>query len=274
MAFTVVDWNVNGFALRGQVELLADLEWDVALLQEVTRASWPSFQSVAAAGGVAFDHLPALVGDGPRYATAVLVRGQASLHRFGVLRDIPSPERAAVASVQVQGRRMSVGSWAAPPGVSWGDAGKGRQVLRFAAWLQARPSPVIVGIDRNAPKWERLALADDEWWNRDEPLLYGPDRAHDLRDAFRDHIDRDPQLQDAIATQRPEGPLAITHRRRGINCRYDAIYVSPEFHVTAVQHLWDDAIAAGSDHAVVIASLAWHRQHPIIDETPRRTAPK
>jgi hypothetical protein len=119
MAFTVVDWNVNGFALRGQVELLAGLEWDVALLQEVTRESWPSFRELATAGGVAFDHLPALVGGGPRYASAVLVRPRTSLHRFGVLRDVPSPERAAFAAVELQGRRASVCSWAAPPGVSW-----------------------------------------------------------------------------------------------------------------------------------------------------------
>ena len=258
MAFTVVDWNVNGFALRGQIELLAGLRWDVALLQEVTRESWPRFRELASAGGVAFDHLPALVGAGPRYASAVLVRGQASLHRFGVLRDVPSPERAAVASVELQGRRTSVCSWAAPPGVSWGDAGKGRQVVRFAAWLEERSGPVIVGIDRNAPKWERPDLDDDEWWNPDEPLLYGPDRAHDLRDAFRELMDRDPDRRDALAAERPDGPLAVTHRRRGIDCRYDAIYVSPEFDVISVAHLWEAALDAGSDHAVVAAALAWH----------------
>ena len=30
---------------------------------------------------------------------------------------------------------------------------------------------------------------------------------------------------------RTDGPLAVTHVRRGIECRYDAIYISPEFEV-------------------------------------------
>jgi len=257
MAFTIVDWNVNGFALKGQVELLDRLDWDVALLQEVTRDTWPRFRELGTAGGVAFDHLPPLVGDGPRYASAVIVRGDASLHEFRVLPDVPSPERAAIASVELGGRRASVCSWAAPPGVSWGKAGKGRQVVRFAAWLKARPGPVVVGIDRNAPKWERLDQQDDEWWNEHEPTLYGPDRPHDLRDAFREQVDRDPELKDAIAAERPDGPLAVTHRRRGTDCRYDAIYASPEFDVVRVDHLWDAATAAGSDHAAVVATLTW-----------------
>jgi len=257
MAFTIVDWNVNGFALRGQVAFLDGLDWDVALLQEVTRESWPRFRELGTSGGVAFDSMPALVGDGPRYASAVIVRGLAGLDGFGVLPDVPSPERAAVASVELEGRRASVCSWAAPPGVSWGRAGKGRQVARFAAWLKERSGPVIVGIDRNAPKWERLDLQDDEWWNNDEPMMYGPNRHHDLRDAFRDLVDRDPELRRAIVAERPEGPLVVTHRRRDTDCRYDAIYVSPECDVVRMEHLWDGAVTAGSDHAVVKATLQW-----------------
>jgi hypothetical protein len=114
--------------------------------KEVTRETWPTFRQVGPDGGVAFDHLPDLAGAGPRYASAVLVRGDATLHGFGVVRDLPSPERAAVAAVELGGRRASACSWAAPPGASWGKAGKGRQVVRFAAWLQARPGPVLVGI--------------------------------------------------------------------------------------------------------------------------------
>ena len=209
----------------------------------------------ATRAGVAFDHLPPLVGAGPRYASAVLVRAPARLHHFGVLHDVPSPERAAVASVEIDGHRLSACSWAAPPGATWGKAGKGRQVLRYAAWLRGRAGPVVVGIDRNAPKWERLELANDEWWNDDETVLYGPDRAHDLRDLFREQVDRDPDLRREIAAARPDGPLAVTHSRRGADCRYDAIYASPELEVISVHHVWDEAREAGSDHAAVVADL-------------------
>lgn len=114
---------------------------------------------------------------------------------------------------------------------------------------------MIVGIDRNAPKWERHDLAEDEWWNRWEPLLYGPDRVHDLRDVNREYLATYPELAVQVQKARPDGPLAVTHRRRGTECRYDAIYASPEFRVNGVEHHLDAALSAGSDHAIVTCDL-------------------
>jgi hypothetical protein len=256
MKFTVIDWNVNGAVHWNQAQLLAQLEWDIALIQEVTTSTWESFRRLGSDGVVAFDHLPPLADGLPRYACAILARDNVQLLGEHVLEAMPSPERALTARAQIGELTLDVCSWAAPPGVSWGDAGKGRQVSRFAAWLRDRVRPVVVGIDRNAPKWERSDLADDVWWNKREPLLYGPDRVHDLRDAWRDVLDRDSDHMAALMTERPEGPLAVTHLRRGIECRYDALYVSPEFEVLEVEHLWDQARDAGSDHAAVRAVLA------------------
>jgi hypothetical protein len=256
MELRVIDWNVNGAVHKGQPDLLARLQWDVALLQEVTTSTWEAFRELGSKGVVAFDHLPPLADGPPRYACAIVVKHGVRLLEAGVLESMPSPERALTARAQMDGLTVSLCSWAAPPGVTWGDAGKGRQVSRFAAWLQSRIGPVVVGIDRNAPKWERRDLVDDEWWNRWEPLLYGPGRVHDLRDAWRDVLDREPERLRTILAERPDGPLAVTHVRRGTECRYDAIYISPEFEVLEVEHLWDEAREAGSDHAVVRAVLS------------------
>ena len=59
------------------------------------------------------------------------------------------------------------------------------------------------------------------------------------------------------------GPLAVTYDRdtrrdRHVYSRFDSIWVSPEFSVDRVDHLWDDATdrpEGGSDHAMVVASL-------------------
>lgn len=257
---TVLDWNVNGFSLKNQPDLLSALDWDIACLQEVTRQSWPLFRALVDQGEVAFAYLPPLADPGPRYASAVLIRSRTiHLVDFAVLPDVPSPERAAVALVTAaNGRRLWVCSWAAPPGVTWGKAGKGRQVSRFAAWLSDRPGPTVVGIDRNAPKWERHDLADDEWWNEWEPLLYGADRVHDLQDVYRDLLESRAELAARVRDAHPDGPLAVTHSRRGIPCRYDAIYASPEFTVEHVEHHWEAAREAGSDHALVRARLMLH----------------
>lgn len=255
MTLTVVTWNVNGYVQRTQAEFLGSLEWDVACLQEVTRASWSRFRVLADDGDVAFHHLPPLASAGPRYACAVLVREPTRLVKLGVLPDMPSPERAELALLEIDGQHCWVGSWAAPPGVNWGKAGKGRQVDRFASWLADRPGPTIIGIDRNAPRWERHDLSEDEWWNGREPLMYGPDRVHDLRDVYRDHLTRDLGAAERVRRDFPDGPLAVTHVRGGVPCRYDAVYASPEFAVDAVEHHWADAVAAGSDHALVRATL-------------------
>lgn len=94
--------------MKSQPELLGALDWDVACQQEVTTESWEAFRALGDAGDVAFGHLPPLAGKGPRYAGAVLVRGAARLENFAVLRDVPSPERAAVASLSIGGRRTWV----------------------------------------------------------------------------------------------------------------------------------------------------------------------
>jgi hypothetical protein len=262
VSFTVVDWNVNGRVRKNQPSFLGALDWDIACLQEITRSTWEDFQALGEQGDVAFGYLPPLADEGPKYGSAVLVRGSARREGFEVLPDVPSPERAAVARVTVEGRRAWVGSWAAPPaqgrdGWGWGKSGKGRQVVRFAAWLRDRPGPTLMGIDRNAPKRERHELADDEWWNKKEPLLYGPQRVHDLSDVYRDHLQANPAEAAQVRAERPHGPLAVTYRRGKTDCRYDAIYASPEFHAERVEHLWDEARGAGSDHALVRATLAW-----------------
>jgi hypothetical protein len=57
---------------------------------------------------------------------------------------------------------------------------------------------------------------DDAWWNPDDPLLYGRDRAHDLRDVFRDLLDPDPDQSDAPAAECRDGPVAVAHEWRTV----------------------------------------------------------
>jgi exonuclease III len=56
--------------------------------------------------------------------------------------------------------------------------------------------------------------------------------------------------------------MAITHRtgkRRnspGTGWRFDSIWITGHWVVQRIAHLYDEAIAAGSDHAIVVADLA------------------
>ena len=57
----------------------------------------------------------------------------------------------------------------------------------------------------------------------------------------------------------PNGPLADSYHRgrkgKYLRCRYDSIRVSPGIGVTNVRYLYEDAVRAGSDHALLIADM-------------------
>jgi endonuclease/exonuclease/phosphatase family metal-dependent hydrolase len=259
LRLTVADWNLDGFTeLGAKLELLRDLAWDVLLLQEVTASTWEPLRDLGDAAAWSAGHLPELAAP-PRYHSAVVVRGGWRLADTGTVPDVPSPERTATAMIARDGFRCAVASLALPPSATWGIAGKGRQAELLACWLRDRAAPTIVGIDANTPKWDRPRLAECEWWNEQEQLLLGAERVHDLRDAYRDVLRRDPDRRASILERWPDGPLAVSYvRGTGRNrtaSRYDHLLVSPDFDVHDVRYLWDEAVEAGSDHALVVADL-------------------
>jgi hypothetical protein len=255
---TVIDWNLDAATpLGGKLELLARCDWDVLLLQEVTDESWPAVRGLGTAVWSA-GRIPRLASP-PRLHSAVVVRDGWRLTDTGPIAEVPSPERTATALVGRGGLRCAVASLGLPPASSWGTAGKGRQADRLACWLREQTLPTIVGIDAYAPKRDRPRLAECEWWDEGEALLLGADRIHDLRDAYRDVLRRDPGRRADVLDRWPDGPLATSYvsgdGRGASPCRYDHVLVSPDFEVDDVRHLYDEALAAGSDHALVLAEL-------------------
>ena len=95
-----------------------------------------------------------------------------------------------------------------------------------------------------------------------DDLLFGPDKIHPLDDGLRRWLADHPAEAAAVADH-PSGPLAITHRtgRRkdgwpGTGRRFDSIWITRHWTVLHISHLYDEGIAAGSDHAVIVADLA------------------
>jgi len=64
-----------------------------------------------------------------------------------------------------------------------------------------------------------------------------------------------------LGASQPFGPLTITHRtgRRknssGTGRRFDSVWVSRHWVVRHIEHLYEEGIAAGSDHAPVMVDL-------------------
>jgi hypothetical protein len=270
MKITVLNWNVKGNAdLRpGQVALIEKLQPDVLLLQELRPKSFRGLLDKGWSGMLALQFLPdghrgAAKGSVVRFCCAVLTRGAWRMSAAATNLRAPSPERWLTARLEGRddhGRfhALDVGSFACPPGVTWFEK-KAEQGRQIAEWMVCRSVPVIAGIDRNGPEHED-ADGEVELWRHDAPQLLGTHPAHRLADVLLTAHEQDPDLREQARTERPDGPLEVSYTRGnpGQNQtpgRYDVIYASPALHVESVRYLYEEALEAGSDHGLVLATL-------------------
>lgn len=272
----VVSWNVNYAVtdrMRTQAGFIRKLQPDLLCLQEVNLSS--AQELVERAG---LDWLVSGVGLRPskqddtpvrKRGSAIAGHGTAPV-RTWLLDDLPLPERLALAEVKLHDMTWTVASYHAPPGVTWREK-KAQQAVGFARWLQGAHTPTVVGGDFNTPEVDapdfgltRTHLHTGHRWLGELPgddLLVGPDKIHDLEDALRLWIEKDPRRLDDVRQVRPHGPLAISYctRRRGAKpptpWRFDAVWVSRRFVVHDVQYPYEQSIAARSDHSAVVCDL-------------------
>jgi len=270
--------------------LLRTLSPDLILLQEVNPGSAEVLGEAAAVDWLirAVDLRSPEPDDRPVRSRGVAIAGRGQPpHRAWLPAAVPLPERILIAQLQSGGLGVTAVSYHAPPGVNWGLI-KPRQAVAFASWLGAATGPVILGADANTPKIDAadFALTRTHWHTgarhlRGEPgddLLFGPGKIHGLDDALRRWLAGHPDVAAAAAADRPRGPIVITHRtgkRRnspGTGRRFDSIWVTPHWAVEHIDHLYNDAIRAGSDHAIVLADLA-PRTMPATATPPRSNRP-
>ncbi len=275
-AVRVVSWNLRSLGTAGarrQGELLRELRPDLILLQEVNLSSAEILQQAAGADWLicAADLRVRNADDRPVRNRGVAIAGRGLPPRRAWLpADVPLPERILLAEITVDGLGLIAVSYHAPPGVNWGIA-KARQAVAFARWLSAQQGPILLGADANTPLIDAVdfAATRTHWHTGNrclkgelgDDLLFGPGKIHPLDDGLRRWLADHPAEAAALA-ERPSGPLAVTHRtgqRRdspGTGRRFDSIWVTAHWTVEHIDHLYDEGVAAGSDHAVIVADLA------------------
>jgi endonuclease/exonuclease/phosphatase family metal-dependent hydrolase len=263
MTFRFGSWNVNRRRLTADhVDLLSRAGCDVVALQEVSAefhaalASQPLFHwsvssfSLRAPGPTE--------GRARRMGCSIFGRSPFRLVAAGVLAHLAFPERTVVIVAETDTSPFTFASFHTPPGANWGEI-KPATLKAIAEWLAERQGRVVMGIDANAPKVDHPNPDESEWWWDDEALLLGPSPRHPLREVLRVFLEDRPDIMASLRAERPRGPLATSHfRGRGVKrtaCRYDFIYASSHFAVDEVTYLMDEAVKAGSDHALVIAQL-------------------
>jgi hypothetical protein len=209
--------------------------------------------------------------DSPARRRGVAIAGHGlRLCRSWLLDGIRFSERVLFIETQIKGTRFIAVSYHAPPGVTWGTV-KPRQAVAFASWLSRQNVPLLFGADANTPLIDALDFADTRthWHTGHRKLqgepgddrLFGPCKVHDLDDAQRRWLALHPDEMDRLRANQPSGPLAITHRtgRRknspGNPRRFDSVWVSRHWVVRHIEHLYEEGLEAGSDHAPVMVDL-------------------
>lgn len=193
----------------------------------------------------------------------------------GVLPGLALPERMVFATVTTTLGPLTVASYHAPPGVSWGVV-KVDHAHALLNWINATPDLLIVGADANTPEIDHPdpARVRTHWHTGIKKLAgapgddvtFGGFPQHRLWDAYRRWLSEHSDLQKQIEREHPDGPLAISHRTGkrknspGTPRRFDTLWISPGLEVRSASYDYVGAIAAGSDHALVIADLTATRR--------------
>jgi exonuclease III len=242
-----------------QLGLLADQHPDILLLQDVEPSAVRAVES---------SHLWADVADtwSPPYPPEAITRRGGCLiaassdwvlgSPLPILGILPSNRTLAVTAVHA-GSTLTILSCYAPTNTSQGRKERSRYFSALAAWLSAVPAPAVLGMDANGPRVDHPDIEQSRWWTDEEALVLGAGAGTSdvLRLWYTDH----PVELRRRERYYPHGPLADSYHRgrRGqyLRCRYDSIRVSPDISVMDVRYLYDEAVRAGSDHALVVADI-------------------
>jgi hypothetical protein len=262
----VASWNVDGWhTMRDrQLRLLDNSGAHLALLQEVTPTSLDRLLEAGWRGTSSLE----LVADGhterggarPRFACAVLVRGDVTVVASSLVAGAPSPVRASMTRLAVKGSALTAISAALPPGSMWGRDAKVAQADAIARAVQDAGTPVVIGMDRNGPRFERWQPAETEWWPEDPVHFFDDGAPHGCGDVLdRWYASNPAALRDALR-ERPDGPREVSYVERRadppLRRRYDLILASSELEVLNVRYRYRNAIEAGSDHGLVEATIS------------------
>ena len=250
----IIFWNLNGLSsLKNQSRLLNYLDWDVAILIEVTKES---YKELCNEMNYESSELSLNISNTPSekkrgLGCAIFIRNKEE-YKFSVIEELPLPERSIVASNN-KGNIDFVGIHI-PPGVSWKEI-KPETYLKLEKWLVDNSKKVILGIDANSPKFDNPNLEKTEWHWDEEEVLLGKNVNHNLIDSYRSFLDKNPDIYKKIIELRPNGPLEISYMRgaagRVVPCRYDFILADKSFDVEKVEYLYQESVASGSDHSLV-----------------------
>jgi endonuclease/exonuclease/phosphatase family metal-dependent hydrolase len=274
-ALRVGSWNIR-FG-RAADAVIADMGLDLLCMQECTPDALARFRTHLDWGYSAMD--PQWLDGiqvGRTHGVAVLGRSHIAPTVRPPASDLLAPEKLLAVDLQTDGldHPLTIASYHAYAGRKGTDQlDKPLLSGQVAEWLAGETGSMVLAMDANSPWVDHpdpgqveCCFAQPDSWHMERALLHPVDKCHGLQDTLRTWLDKHPAEMARIKAERPAGPLTVSHRTGrtalgpGNPRRYDHIYASPEFEVQDVRYLYDEALAAGSDHALVCAT--WSSARP------------
>ncbi len=248
MKIRVADWNVRGLAHPAQQLQLLNMEKpDIILLQDVARRGRQAIHEDA--------HWRCAEGE-PSARCLILAANDWQLAKPRT--PLCLSTNRALAVTATRGRTtLTAACCYAPTNSGRGRKERGAFFDTLASWIVTAPVPLLLGMDANGPRRDDPDLDRSTWWTPAEELVLGPPAV--TLDTLRLWYAEHPQALTQRARYYPHGPLADSYHRgrkgKFLRCRYDGIRVSAGIAVREVRYLYEEGVAAGSDHALVIADL-------------------
>jgi hypothetical protein len=242
-----------------QLGLLADQHADIVLLQDM---------GPSAVRAVADSRLWLNLADTwslPHPPGAIIRRGGCLIGATGdwtLTSTPPTPDellfrRSLVVSATHGNATLTLLSCYAPTNTGPGRKERPDCFSTLAAWLSTFPAPIVLGMDANGPRVDHPDIEQSRWWTEEEALVLGP--GSQTEDVLRLWYASHPAELKRRVQYYPNGPLADSYHRgrkgKYLRCRYDSIRISSSIGVTSIRYLYEEAVRAGSDHALVIAQL-------------------
>lgn len=256
-------WNLNWMSRSDEsnlrkLEYLAVQPWDVAAIQEAT----PDLIKALVESGMAETVVYPGGGSQDRFASGLIARNGFALRRPGLIAALPDPRRGVTAMVARGDVVFECLSWHAPNAAKRENRFVKQAGYRaFVEWVSHRSGPLVVGADTNHgalhtreedfPGSPFKPFPDDEWADENRWWTAEPD----LRDAWLAHLAERPEVLAEVRSGWTGGPSAVSYTRGTTADRFDYVLASPEIAVIDIEHDYEGACAAGSDHGFVRATL-------------------
>ena len=252
----VIDWNISYMGdTQRKIDFLSSILEDnyCVLLQEVKRNAYDYLRSKFPNNKIIYSldyRTPSRFDSNARkLGVVIILSSNISVIESGVIERAIFPERTLYTTVAIENKIIKILALHSITGCSYLKA-KSVQFDSFAEFIDSY-KPDIVGVDANEPKCDSNNIYKMEFYKN------GGDGAKKF---FIQLIDS--KLNDTfvkcnnISAYKQGEPLTVSHKIRGIKpVRYDFLFTNNSYRVENCKYLYEEAIDATSDHALIIADL-------------------